>query len=100
MYILHQTVIIVIAYFVIAQPWRPGMKYWLVLLATLLSCVLMYELLIKRSRVLRVLFGMKLVKPREPSAAGAAVTSASTVSTSTPRSRSPVCARWRRSSAT
>ena len=30
-YILHQTVIIVIAYFVIAQPWAPWTKYWVVL---------------------------------------------------------------------
>ena len=47
-YILHQTVIIVIAYFVIQQPWRPWTKYWVVLGATLLTCVLLYEFLLRR----------------------------------------------------
>lgn len=57
-YILHQTVIIVIAYYVIAQPWRAASKYWLVLLPTMLVCVLMYEV-IRRVAALRFLFGMK-----------------------------------------
>jgi peptidoglycan/LPS O-acetylase OafA/YrhL len=57
-YILHQTVIIVIAYFAIRQPWSPWAKYWLVLLATLVSCVLMYEV-IRRVAPLRFIFGMR-----------------------------------------
>jgi glucans biosynthesis protein C len=59
-YILHQTVIIVIAYFVIAQPWTPWTKYGVVLAGTLVSCVLLYELLLKRFAVLRVAFGIKV----------------------------------------
>ena len=51
-------VIIVIAYYVIAQPWRAASKYWLVLLPTMLVCVLMYEV-IRRVAALRFLFGMK-----------------------------------------
>ena len=58
-YILHQTVIIVIAYFVIRQPWAPWTKYWLVLGATLLVCVLMYEYLLRRVPWLRLAFGIK-----------------------------------------
>jgi peptidoglycan/LPS O-acetylase OafA/YrhL len=58
-YILHQTVIVVIAYFVVAQPWRPWTKYFVVLGATLLICVLLYESLVRRFAVLRLLFGMK-----------------------------------------
>ncbi|HEX6637764.1 MAG TPA: acyltransferase family protein [Steroidobacteraceae bacterium] len=61
-YILHQTVIIVIAYFVIREPWSPGVKYWLVLLSTLAVCVVAYEG-IRRFATLRFLFGMK-VSPR------------------------------------
>jgi glucans biosynthesis protein C len=57
-YILHQTVIVVIAYFVIRLPWTPWAKYWLVLSATLLACVLMYAV-IRRVALLRFLFGMK-----------------------------------------
>ena len=58
-YILHQTVIIVIAYFVIRQPWAPWTKYWVVLGGTLLTCVLMYEYLLRRVGLLRLAFGIK-----------------------------------------
>jgi glucan biosynthesis protein C len=58
-YILHQTVIIGIAYFVVPQPWSPWLKYWLVLGATLAICVLLYEMLLRRFSLLRVLFGIK-----------------------------------------
>jgi peptidoglycan/LPS O-acetylase OafA/YrhL len=58
-YILHQTVIIVIAYTVIQQPWRPWTKYWVVLGATLVTCVLLYEFLLRRFAVLRIAFGIK-----------------------------------------
>jgi len=58
-YILHQTVIIVIAYTVIQQPWRPWTKYWVVLGATLVTCVLIYEFLLSRVAVLRLAFGIK-----------------------------------------
>jgi peptidoglycan/LPS O-acetylase OafA/YrhL len=58
-YILHQTVIIVIAYFVVRQPWAPWTKYWVVLGATVLGCVLMYQYLLRRVALLRVAFGIK-----------------------------------------
>jgi hypothetical protein len=58
-YILHQTVIIVIAFFVVRQPWMPWTKYWLVLLATMVACVLVYEGLLRRFVVTRLLFGIK-----------------------------------------
>ena len=62
-YILHQTVIIVIAYFVIRQPWAPWTKYWIVLGGTLASCVVLYQLLLRRSAVLRLAFGIKVHAP-------------------------------------
>jgi peptidoglycan/LPS O-acetylase OafA/YrhL len=58
-YILHQTVIIVIAYFVIRQPWSPWMKYWVVLVATLATSVALYEFLLRRFAITRLLFGIK-----------------------------------------
>lgn len=64
-YILHQTVIIGIAYFVIQQPWSPWAKYWLVLVATLIACVLMYEV-IRRVAPLRLVFGMRPAGHRAP----------------------------------
>jgi len=52
-------VIIVIAYTVIQQPWRPWTKYWVVLVATLVTCVLLYEFLLRRWAPLRIAFGIK-----------------------------------------
>ena len=62
-YILHQTVIILIAYFVIRQPWAAWIKYWVVAGTTLVACVLIYEFLVRRVGLLRVAFGMKATKP-------------------------------------
>ena len=58
-YILHQTVIVAVGYFVIQQSWHPWIKYGVVLVATFVGCVLAYEYLIRRLGVLRVVFGMK-----------------------------------------
>jgi peptidoglycan/LPS O-acetylase OafA/YrhL len=57
-YILHQTVIIVIAYFVIRQPWAAWTKFWIVSMATLAVCVLLYEI-VRRFNPMRVAFGIK-----------------------------------------
>jgi surface polysaccharide O-acyltransferase-like enzyme len=57
-YIFHQTVIILIAYFVIRQPWSPGVKYWVVLVGTLATSIALYELA-RRFAVTRLMFGMK-----------------------------------------
>ncbi len=69
-YIVHQTVIVAIGYFVIQETWAPWMKYWVVLAGTMMSCALIYELGIRRYSVLRTLFGMKRPRTRS-SAAGA-----------------------------
>ncbi|MGC3982474.1 MAG: acyltransferase family protein [Steroidobacteraceae bacterium] len=59
-YILHQSVIIVIGYFVIQRSWSPWLKFGVVVSATLLICVLLYQLLLRRFAVLRSLFGIKI----------------------------------------
>jgi peptidoglycan/LPS O-acetylase OafA/YrhL len=59
-YILHQTVIIMIAFKVIQQPWSPWTKYWLVLGATLITCVLLYEFVLRRFAITRAAFGIKM----------------------------------------
>lgn len=66
-YILHQTVIIGVGYFVLQLAWAPWAKYWFVLGVTALLCALLYEGLLRRSGVLRVLFG---IKPAERSPPG------------------------------
>ncbi|HYC85676.1 MAG TPA: acyltransferase family protein [Chryseosolibacter sp.] len=58
-YILHQTVIIAIGYYVCQLPWSILAKFWVVALLTLLSCVGLYFILIRPFNIVRVLFGMK-----------------------------------------
>jgi peptidoglycan/LPS O-acetylase OafA/YrhL len=57
-YILHQTVIITIGYWIIQQPWHAWTKFAAVVLGTIAICVAMYEG-IRRFDSSRVLFGMK-----------------------------------------
>jgi glucan biosynthesis protein C len=67
-YILHQTVIVVIAYFVIGQSWSPWSKYVIVLVATLAISVALYELVLRRFALTRLMFGIKTPRQalREP----------------------------------
>jgi peptidoglycan/LPS O-acetylase OafA/YrhL len=62
-YILHQTVIIALAFLVIREPWSPWSKYWLVLGATIVVCVLLYEGFLRRFAFTRLLFGIKTRQP-------------------------------------
>jgi Acyltransferase family len=64
-YVLHETVIVVVAYFVLAWPIRPGAQYWLIALVTLAATLLLYDLGFRRSPVTRFLFGLK--QPARPS---------------------------------
>ena len=65
-YILHQTIIVIAGYFVVQQPWHAWTKYVVVLALTIFSCVLLYEGLIRRSALLRVVFGMKASRAPAP----------------------------------
>ncbi len=58
-YILHQTIIVGVAYFIVPLAWRPWTKYVVVLGATMVFCVAIYELLVRRFPAMRFLFGMK-----------------------------------------
>jgi peptidoglycan/LPS O-acetylase OafA/YrhL len=72
-YILHQTIIVAIGYYVIQASWSPSVKYWTVLVATLVSCVLLYEFVVRRFGVTRSIFGMKPERARPVPNAEAAV---------------------------
>ena len=61
-YILHQTVIIFLGYYICQLPWSIAMKFWSVSLLTLISCIAFYLLLIKPFNAMRLLFGLKLRK--------------------------------------
>jgi peptidoglycan/LPS O-acetylase OafA/YrhL len=58
-YILHQTVIIAIGYYICQLPWSIAAKYWSICFLTLASCLAIYVLLIRPFNVMRFLFGMK-----------------------------------------
>jgi len=63
-YILHQTVIIAIGYYIVQLPWGIAAKYWAISFLTLFSCVGFYLLLIRPFNATRFLFGMK-PKPKK-----------------------------------
>jgi peptidoglycan/LPS O-acetylase OafA/YrhL len=67
-YILHQTVIVVIGYWIIQQSWNPWTKYAVTLIGTMAICFALYEG-IRRFPLTRLLFGMKVAR-KTPTRAG------------------------------
>ncbi|WP_160715483.1 acyltransferase family protein [Chitinophaga solisilvae] len=63
-YILHQTVIVILAYYVVKAPDGVGMKYLFTVGSTFFVSMSIYHLFIQPFPVMRFLFGMK-PKPRE-----------------------------------
>jgi len=61
-YILHQTVILIIGFFVVQ--WSIGItpKYFIIASTSFVAIMVIYELLVRRINVLRFLFGMRLKK--------------------------------------
>lgn len=59
-YILHQTVIICLGYFVVQQPWSISAKFLLMVSVTILICFLLF-LFLRLNKVTRILFGMPSV---------------------------------------
>lgn len=68
-YILHQTVIIVIGFYVVQWNTGVGLKYLTISTTSFIAIMLIYELLVRRVNALRFLFGMKLNPPKEKSKA-------------------------------
>jgi glucans biosynthesis protein C len=58
-YVLHQTVIVAVGYFVIRWDLGIAAKYATVLLVSVAITLLLYEVAVKRTRVTRFLFGLK-----------------------------------------
>ena len=65
-YILHEPVIIIIAFFVLAWNIPTGFKFVFVTTSSLLITLAIYELLIRRIKPIRWLFGMKNSLPQSP----------------------------------
>jgi peptidoglycan/LPS O-acetylase OafA/YrhL len=67
-YLLHQSVIVVVAYAVLtAHAWPALPGFVIVFAVSLLATVALYELVVKRTNVTRFVFGMKPLAAREPS---------------------------------
>ncbi len=64
-YILHQTVIIVIGFYVVQWNTGVGLKYLVISTASFVTIMLIYEFLVRRLNVFRFLFGMRLNRPGE-----------------------------------
>lgn len=58
-YILHQTVIVIVAYFVVQTGLAIPFKYGITTVVSFIVIVILYELLVSRIGVLRFLFGMR-----------------------------------------
>jgi glucans biosynthesis protein C len=64
-YILHQPIIVLIAYFIRTWDISIGFKYLIVSVSAFALIMLVYEFLVRRFNVLRFLFGMKLLHGRQ-----------------------------------
>ena len=61
-YILHQTVIIIIGFYIIQLGIGIAPKYFIVATSSFIAIMAIYELLVRRVNILRFLFGMRLKK--------------------------------------
>jgi glucans biosynthesis protein C len=70
-YILHQTVLLVVGYFIVQWAIPDVLKWVLIVVISFASIMGLYELLIRRHNFMRFLFGMKtlpkqtMAQPRE-----------------------------------
>lgn len=60
-YILHQTIIVIIAYFIYNKDLNVGIKFAILVIATLGISFLIFEI-VKRFWLTRILFGIKNIK--------------------------------------
>lgn len=64
-YILHQTVLLCVGYFVVQWAIPDLLRWVIILLASFVLIMVLYEFLVRRYNVMRVLFGMK-PRPKAP----------------------------------
>jgi hypothetical protein len=70
-YMLHHLFVVVIGYYVL--PWESGatIQFLFITVTSFVGIILVYDLIIRRTRLTRFLFGMKQKKPREELAGAA-----------------------------
>jgi len=61
-YILHQTVIVAVGYYVIRWELSSTLKYLVILVVSFCLIMALYDLLIKKINILRFLFGMRTIR--------------------------------------
>jgi len=71
-YVLHQSLIVLVAYWLIPLHLGPVLEPVLVIIATVGGCALLHEFVIRRTALLRPLFGLKSLSPRRQFAGPAA----------------------------
>jgi glucan biosynthesis protein C len=59
-YILHHTIIYIVGFFIIQRSSSIGAKYFLTAIVSFAVIMAVYEILIRRASILRILFGMKI----------------------------------------
>jgi hypothetical protein len=57
--VLHETVIVVVAYVVLAWPVAGAAQYALIAVTSLAATLLLYDLAVRRTRLIRFLFGLR-----------------------------------------
>ena len=71
-YLLHQTVIVALGFFVVQLKTAMLLKFLIIVLGSLVATVGLYDLVVRRTNITRFLFGMKWKARRaEPKAPGA-----------------------------
>ncbi|MFC2052189.1 acyltransferase family protein [Chloroflexota bacterium] len=61
-YILHQTIILIIGFFVVQWSMGIAPKYFIIATTSFVAIMVIYDLMVRRINVLRFLFGMRLTK--------------------------------------
>ena len=73
MYILHDTIIVIVGFYIVQLGVGVPAKYATIVVASFAATVIVYDLVVKRANVTRFLFGMK---PRGPTTVRSRITSA------------------------
>lgn len=65
-YVLHQTIIVAIAFLVVSWPIAAGLKYIVLATSALIATMMLFQL-VRRTPATRFLFGMKAYSPGDSS---------------------------------
>ena len=58
-YVLHQTVIVLLGFYVVTWPINSGLRYVAIVLTSMVTAFVIYDVAVRRTRLTRFVFGMK-----------------------------------------